>query len=56
MSCGENPALRAWKISPNIVLNYLSYLVSAYLIKQVQRSDIFGKKFLKLERNIILKI
>jgi len=36
------------KISPNIVLNYLSYLVSAYLIKQVQRSDIFGKKIFEI--------
>ncbi|ETR69791.1 MAG: ATPase, ATPase (AAA+ superfamily) [Candidatus Magnetoglobus multicellularis str. Araruama] len=36
------------KISPNIVLNYLSYLVSAYLIVQVQRSDISGKKIFEI--------
>jgi len=36
------------KISPNIVLNYLSYLVSAFLISKVQRSDINGKKIFEI--------
>jgi predicted AAA+ superfamily ATPase len=31
-------------ISPNIVLNYLSYLVSAFFIFRVPRSEIAGKK------------
>jgi hypothetical protein len=36
------------KISPNIVLNYLSHLVSVYLIVKVQRTDICGKKIFEI--------
>jgi len=35
-------------ISPNIVLNYLSYLVSAFFIFKVQRSEIAGKKIFEI--------
>jgi hypothetical protein len=36
------------KISPNIVLNYLSHLVSVYLIVKVPRTDICGKKIFEI--------
>ena len=35
-------------VSPNIVLNYLSYLVSAFFIFKVQRSEIAGKKIFEI--------
>jgi len=35
-------------ISPNIVLDYLSFLVSAFFIFKVQRSDIQGKKIFEI--------
>jgi len=35
-------------ISPNIVLNYLNYLVSAFFIFKVQRSEILGKKIFEI--------
>ncbi|MBI2415390.1 MAG: ATP-binding protein [Candidatus Kerfeldbacteria bacterium] len=36
------------RISPNIVLNYLSYLVAAYFISPVKRSDINGKRIFEI--------
>lgn len=36
------------RISPNIVLNYLSHLVAAYFISPVKRSDIAGKKIFEI--------
>ncbi len=35
-------------ISPNIVLNYLNYLVSAYFIFKIQRSEISGRKIFEI--------
>jgi predicted AAA+ superfamily ATPase len=35
-------------ISPNVVLNYLSYLESAFFILKVQRSEIAGKKIFEI--------
>ena len=35
-------------LSPNIVLNYLSYLTSAFLMFKVQRADIVGKKIFEI--------
>jgi predicted AAA+ superfamily ATPase len=35
-------------ISPNIVLDYLSYLTSSYFIYKVQRSEIGGKKIFEI--------
>jgi len=32
-------------ISPNVILNYLSYLAAAFFVFRVQRSQILGKKF-----------
>jgi hypothetical protein len=32
------------KISPNVVLNYLSHLVSAFFVVRVQRAEIYGRK------------
>ncbi len=36
------------KISPNVVLNYLSYLAQAYFIDRVPRFDIRGKKIFEI--------
>lgn len=36
------------RISPNIVLNYLSYLVAAYFISPVKRSDLAGKRIFEI--------
>lgn len=36
------------RLSPNIVLNYLSYLVAAYFISPVKRSDITGKRIFEI--------
>lgn len=36
------------KISPNVVLNYLAFLVQAFFIFQVPRSDIQGKKIFEI--------
>lgn len=36
------------KISPNIALNYLSFLASSFLIYRVPRSEIVGKKIFKI--------
>src|SRR3989339_128371 len=36
------------RISPNIVLNYLSYLSAAYFISPVKRSDITGKRVFEI--------
>lgn len=36
------------KISPNIILNYLSFLSQAFFIFQVQRSDVQGKKIFEI--------
>lgn len=44
------------KISPQLVINYLNYLSQAFLIFQVKRNDILGKRFLKFMKNTILKI
>lgn len=35
-------------ISPNIVLNYLSYLVAAYFVFEVPRSEVTGKKIFEI--------
>jgi len=35
-------------ISPNVVLNYLSYLVSAFFVFKVPRADIQGKKIFEI--------
>ena len=35
-------------LSPNIVLNYLSYLTSAFLMFKVQRANIVGKKIFEI--------
>ena len=35
-------------ISPNIMLNYLNYLVSAYFIFKIQRSEISGEKIFEI--------
>lgn len=39
-------------ISPNIILNYLSYLESAFLIHRVKRQDIAGKKIFEVGEKI----
>ncbi|MEA3449430.1 MAG: ATP-binding protein [Patescibacteria group bacterium] len=36
------------KISPNVVLNYLSFLSSSFFVYRVQRSDIQGKKIFEI--------
>ena len=36
------------KISPQLVLNYLNYLTQAFLIFQVKRNDILGKKIFEI--------
>lgn len=36
------------KMSPNIVLNYLSHLEAAYFVSAVKRSDISGKKIFEI--------
>ncbi|KAA3661028.1 MAG: ATP-binding protein [Calditrichaeota bacterium] len=36
------------KITPNVVLNYLSHLKSSFLIDKVSRSDIAGKKIFEV--------
>lgn len=36
------------KISPNVILNYLSYLAGAYFVFRVQRSAIGGKKLFEI--------
>lgn len=36
------------RISPNIVLNYLSHLVAAYFISPVKRSDLSGKRIFEI--------
>lgn len=36
------------RISPNIVLNYLSYLVAAYCISIAKRSDLTGKRIFEI--------
>jgi hypothetical protein len=36
------------KTTPNIVLNYLSYLSSSFIIHEVQRADIKGKKIFEI--------
>ncbi len=43
-------------ISITAILNYLNYLTTAMLISNVQRSDIQGKRFLRLAKNITLTI
>lgn len=35
-------------ISPNIVMNYVSYLIAACFIHQVSRSDVLGKKIFEI--------
>lgn len=37
-----------FKISPQLVLNYLNYLTQAFLIFQVKRNDILGKKIFEI--------
>ena len=36
------------KTTPNIVLNYLSYLCSSFIIREVNRADIKGKKIFEI--------
>lgn len=36
------------EISPNVVLNYLSYLAASFLIFKVRRSDVAGKKIFEI--------
>lgn len=36
------------KLSPNVVLNYLSFLTDAFFITRVPRSDIIGKKIFEI--------
>ncbi len=36
------------KISPNLVLDYLSYLTQSYFVHQVRRSDLSGKKIFEV--------
>jgi len=36
------------KISPNVVLDYLSFLAQAFFVHQVRRSDISGKKIFEI--------
>lgn len=36
------------RMSPNVVLNYLSHLAAAYFISPVKRSDLAGKKFFEI--------
>ena len=36
------------KTTPNIVLDYLSYLTSSFIIREVNRSDIKGKKIFEI--------
>ncbi len=35
-------------LSPNIVLNYLSFLSNAFFVFKVQRSDVYGKKIFEI--------
>ena len=43
------------KISPNIVLDYLSFLVNAFFIFKVSRTDVRGKKFFEINDKYYFK-